>query len=45
MAGKNRSRKHKDKDVFSLDVPIENAGTVDKKLKVDKKNIFAGEFF
>ncbi len=43
MTGKRCARKHK--EVFSLDVPIESAGTSDKKLKVDKKNIFAGDFF
>jgi len=43
MTGKSCARKHK--EVFPLDVPIESAGTANKKLKVDKKNIFAGEFF
>ena len=40
MAKKSR------KDEFKLDIPIdESAGTSNKKLKVDKKNPFAGEFF
>ena len=41
MTGKSCEKKH---DNF-LKVPIENAGTKNKKLKIDKKNPFAGDFF
>ena len=47
MTGKRCANKHNDfNKSMKLDIPLESAGTVNKKLKVDKKNNpFAGDFF
>ncbi len=45
MAGKRCAKKHTEfNKSMKLDIPLD-AGTGDKKLKVDKKNPFAGDFF
>lgn len=45
MTGKSCAKKHNDfNKSMKLDIPL-SAGTGNKKLKVDKKNPFAGDFF